>query len=265
MNIAISTEEERKQKEAEFHDRRESLKTENPEEYSRITKNQRFYSINGISKAFMDNWLIKRAKRGDSFLDYCCGTGHNSLFIAQHGGRVTGIDISAESVQTAKKSLEQKGLNGEFVVGDAENTKFPDSTFDVILCNGVLHHLDVDKAYPELARILKPTGEIFCVEALSHNPIFQWYRQRTPQMRTEWEVEHILNRDRIQRAKKYFNKIDLNFFHLISLLAVPLRKYPILFNPLLAVLDGIDKAVLSVPLLRWWAWQCLFIMSKPKK
>lgn len=258
---------DRKYKEAEFHDRRERLRHTDADEYKRITQNKRFYSITRSSRSFMENWLAEHCRPGVAALDYCCGRGPTALTMARHGARVTGIDISPQSIETAHALLASHGLanNANLVVGDAEHTGFPDSSFDVILCNGVLHHLDVTKAYPELARILKPDGAILCVEALAHNPVFQLYRRLTPDMRTAWEVDHILSRREIRLARGHFDQVSPHFFHLAGLAAVPLRTVPAAFDVALQALDAVDRAILRVPGLRWWAWQCLFVLTKPKK
>ncbi len=258
---------DRKYREAEFSNRRGQLRHGDPEEYARITRNKRFYSINRTSLGFQRDWFAEYCANGAEALDFCCGGGLASLTMAECGARVTGIDISTLSVETARARLAEHGFadQSRFEVGDAENTGFPDSSFDVILCCGVLHHLDVNKAYPELARILRPGGSILCVEALAHNPVFQFYRRMTPHMRTAWETDHILSRREIKLASRYFDQVSPHFFHLAGLAAVPLRNSPVAFNVALRSLDALDRVILKIPGLRWWAWQCLFVLSKPKK
>jgi ubiquinone/menaquinone biosynthesis C-methylase UbiE len=258
---------ERKIQEAAFHDQRERLRQAAPDEYERITRNHRFYAANRASKEFMDTWLRRHCAPGQRVLDYCCGTGLNSLFIARCGADVVGIDLSTESLQAARARLggEQLGERSRFVVTDAERTAFGDRTFDVILCNGVLHHLDSRVAFAELRRILKPDGSIFCVEALAHNPVFQLYRRLTPHMRTAWERDHILSRRQISLARRHFGSVETHFFHLAGLLAVPFRRQPRIFDRLLRVLDAVDRVLLSLPGLRWWSWQCLFVLTKPRQ
>ncbi len=89
---------------------------------------------------------------------------------------------------------------------DAEQLTFPDQTFDLIVCNGVLHHLDLRYAYPELARVLKPGGRILCLEALGYNPAIQLYRKLTPHLRTAWEAEHILTMRQVKEAGLFFRR-----------------------------------------------------------
>jgi len=84
-------------------------------------------------------------------------------------------------------------------------------------------------------------------------------------LRTEWEAEHILTKKDINLAGKYFEKTEKRFFHLFVLLAVPFRNIPFVFNPLLDFLGLIDSLILSLPLINWWAWQIVFILSWPKK
>jgi SAM-dependent methyltransferase len=183
------------------------------------------------------------------------------------GADVVGIDISPESLRAARARLASERLEtrSKFVMTDAERTAFSDRTFDVILCNGVLHHLDSSAAFAELSRILKPDGSVFCVEALAHNPLFQLYRRLTPHMRTAWERDHILSRGQISLARRHFQSIETHFFHLAGLLAVPFRRQPRVFDWVLSALDRVDQALLSVPGLRWWSWQCLFVLSKPRE
>jgi hypothetical protein len=33
----------------------------------------------------------------------------------------------------------------------------------------------------------------------------------------------------------------------------------------LRVLDGVDRVLLSLPGLRWWSWQCLFVLTRPRE
>jgi ubiquinone/menaquinone biosynthesis C-methylase UbiE len=228
--------------------------------------NKRFYDIGRSNHAFSRNW-IGRAAVGKSVLDYCCGDGETALFAASQGARkATGIDISPVSVEAATAKAVARGLsaNTAFEVMDAENMSFADASFDLIVVGGVLHHLDLDKAYRELARVLKPGGQVFCLEALKHNPIIHWYRKATPHLRSEWETAHILGRAEILAAKKYFGRVRVErFFHLTTLAAVPLRNTS-LFSPVLGVLEVVDRGLLKIPGIGWQAWQAFFTLADPK-
>ncbi len=255
----------RKQKEREHANKIKTL-LEGVEDREKVASNKKFYTITHSSQGYINNWLFGRVGRGKKFLDYCCGTGEFSISLARNGANVTGIDISDVSIKIAKENATKYGLRDkiDFLVMDAEKLEFNDNTFDTIVCGGVLHHLDIEKAYSELARVLSPNGEIICGEPLAYNPIFQLYRKLTPHLRTEWEAGHILNKKSINLSKHYFNKIELRMFHLTTLLAVPFRHFSS-FSSILRIFEKIDSVLLKVPLIKWLAWQVVFILSRPKK
>lgn len=260
----MQTLEERKIIEAEFHDRlRDPALAENPELHAKLTSNKKWYSIARKSKGFAESYL-RQHSRGAKALDYACGDGLYTFRMAEAGADAVGIDISPVSVSNAAKQAQQRGVSARFEVMDCERLEFPDKCFDLINVNGVLHHLDLERAYSEMARVLKPTGSVLCVEALNHNPLFHAYRKFTPQLRTEFEADHILGRRDVLAAQKYFDHIEWQFFHLASLLAVPLRKTAV-FNVVLSSLEAVDSLVLGAPGIRWWAWQIGFVLSGPKQ
>lgn len=258
--------EERKEEEKEFHNFLRDLE-EGTSEYKRYTANKKFYSVTRGSVAFVENWLKNRCQNGAKVLEYGCGTGSFSFFLASLGAHVVGIDISDVGISQAREEAEKRGLAGktEFYVMDAESTTFPDNSFDVICVSGVLHHLDRVKAFKEMARLLKPTGAAIAAEPLAHNPVIQLYRKMTPHLRTEFEAKHILHAKKdINLARRYFNGVDTRFFHLVTLMAVPFRETSI-FHPLLAFMEKIDSVLLKIPIIQRQAWQIVLIFSRPKK
>lgn len=251
----------RKEKEAAFHD---AVRDEGSGDYARLTTNKKFYAITRTSVGFTEAWLQNNGK-GKKVLDYCCGEGILTRKLASYGADAYGIDISPFSIEKAKaKALQEHLPNTNFSVMDAEKMTFEDNFFDVVVCHGVLHHLDVKKAFPEIARVLKPTGQVIAAEPLAYNPVFQMYRKKTPHLRTEWEAHHILTKADIFESLKSFGAIDMRFFHLTALAAVPFRN-TMLFKPLLSLFEIIDSLLLKIPFIQWWAWQAIFILSKPKK
>lgn len=231
-----------------------------------LRSNHRWYSITRRSQAFHERWMREHCASG-VVLDYGCGWGDDAVRMAQAGSaHVIGIDISDVSVEQARKQAEELGLaeRCEFRVEDAEHLPFPDSYFDAIHINGVLHHLDVHHAYPELARILKPGGSILAREALGHNPLIQMYRDRTPALRTEWEARHIIKRPALVLAERYFGTVDYRFWHLASIPIAFLRNTP-MFAPALRLGELADDLLFAMPGIRWWAWMISVEFKNPKK
>lgn len=253
---------ERKLKELEFHDRdrdSEFVKSaiENQDTYERFYGNRKYYQATGASKKYVIEW-IKTHSPGKVFLDYACGNGENAMRAAQNGAILSiGIDISSVSVRNAQEAAEQRGLNNcRFIQADCENTQLPNNSIDVIICSGMLHHLDLSYAFPEMRRILKPGGIILAVEALDHNPLIKLYRHLTPQMRTEWEKNHILSMRDIRFAKRFYEVKNVRFWHIMTILApkVSLR--------LLHPFEIFDKILTNIPGIRLMCWIFTFELKK---
>jgi phosphatidylinositol alpha-1,6-mannosyltransferase len=103
--------------------------------------------------------------RDARILDYGCGDGINTGLLAQLGcGRVVSMDYSLR--------LLRAGRPPRPVTADAHRTPFADSAFDVVLVDGVLHHLDAERALREIARVLRPGGMLCVVE-----PAGSWFRR----------------------------------------------------------------------------------------
>ncbi len=187
--------------------------------------------------------------------------------MAKHGAAsAVGIDISEVSIENCRQKANEAGVGDRvtYQAMDAEALEFADQAFDLIIEYGVLHHLDLDKSMSELCRVLTPDGAFIGTETLSHNPLIRRYRRKTPELRTAWEAEHILGRPQFQLISRYFDRVDLVFFHLATLAAVPFRQTA-LFPYLLAPLRLIDRLLLKIPGVKWQAWQVLFIATGPRK
>jgi len=97
-----------------------------------------------------------------SVLDVGSGTGSLSLAIAERRpeDRTVGIDPSAEYVAYAKSRQPSTG-RAEFEVGDAQQLRFPNASFDGALALLVVNFIpDPAKALRELRRVTRPGGLI---------------------------------------------------------------------------------------------------------
>jgi len=254
---------DRKRKELEFHDQdRDTKRVEEAkanDTYEKFYGNKKYYKITSRSTDFLENWIAKEGK-GKIFLDYACGNGGNAILAGKAGAALSlGFDISGVSVKNARGYAEQAGVsdNTIFFQADAENTKLPDNSVDVIVCTGMLHHLDLSYAFSELRRILKPGGKILAVEALDYNPVIKLYRWMTPDMRTEWEKAHILDLSDIRFASRFFEIKEVRYWHVIGYAA---GKIPMMRN----LLDALDRLFEKVPYLQRMAWIFTFVLQKRK-
>jgi ubiquinone/menaquinone biosynthesis C-methylase UbiE len=100
------------------------------------------------------------AARGLKVLEIGCGVGTDGAQFAKAGAAYTGVDLTDAAVHLARRGFALAGLPGRFLVSDAENLDFSDSSFDLVYSHGVLHHTpDIRAAIREIHRVLKPEGQ----------------------------------------------------------------------------------------------------------
>jgi ubiquinone/menaquinone biosynthesis C-methylase UbiE len=105
-------------------------------------------------------------------LEIGAGTGYFSLNLLQTGvvEAATCTDISPGMLATLEHNAAELGLDVETAACDAAELPFDDGSFDVVLGHAVLHHLpDLDRAFEEFRRVLKPNGTVFFAGEPSHS------------------------------------------------------------------------------------------------
>jgi ubiquinone/menaquinone biosynthesis C-methylase UbiE len=112
--------------------------------------------------------LIKAlgGRDGQSFgagLEIGSGTGYFSLNLLQLGAieSLTATDISAGMLNRLAATATGLGLEVETAQTEAEELPFEDESFDLVFGHAVLHHIpDLDRAFAEFRRVLRPGGAI---------------------------------------------------------------------------------------------------------
>jgi SAM-dependent methyltransferase len=225
----------------------------------------RFYAVARRSQRFYETQLRRRCA-GAAVLEYGCGQGSSAYELAGAGARsVLGIDISPVAIEQARERAELAGCAAgtRFEVMDAERLDVRDDTFDLCCGSAILHHLDLDRAFGELARTLRPGGSALFYEPLGHNPAINLYRLATPALRTK--DEHPLRTEDLGRAARWFGRVEARYFHMTALAAAGVYgRAP--FEPLLRGLEHVDGAVFRLlrPARRW-AWVVVLSLSEPAK
>jgi SAM-dependent methyltransferase len=74
-------------------------------------------------------------------LDLGCGTGTNTVYLAQKGWKATGIDYSWRAIQIARKRAHRFGLDVDLQLGDVTRLDHWSGKYDLILDIGCLHNL----------------------------------------------------------------------------------------------------------------------------
>jgi len=132
-------------------------------------KEDTFSSPTALDRA--RRWLLERYGPCDAWLstlpssplvlDAGCGAAYSAL---EYFGpnfsdiRYVGVDVS-EAVQVALRRIKSRGFDGVFLRDDLAGLPFAPAGFDLIFCEGVLHHTDSPRAtLASLVELLRPGG-----------------------------------------------------------------------------------------------------------
>ncbi|HJW33485.1 MAG TPA: methyltransferase domain-containing protein [Holophagaceae bacterium] len=99
---------------------------------------------------------------GERVLDLACGTGNTALAARARGAEVTGLDLTPELLEVARRRAREAGWNDiRWIEGDAETLPFPEGSFDVLLSScGVMFAPDQARVAAELARVARPGARL---------------------------------------------------------------------------------------------------------
>ena len=145
-----------------------------------------------------------------SVLDVACGTGDMCVELLKRGYTVTGVDLSEEMLEIARKktasanfqlstltsstplhfdkeselSLRSTFVAPNFQLGNAEALPFAEGEFDVVTCAfGVRNFVHLEQGLNEMLRVLKPGGVMVILELATPdnpllNPFYKFYTKR---------------------------------------------------------------------------------------
>lgn len=133
---------------------------------------------------------VSRRRTGRA-LDVGCGAGVFSVWMAQQGLEVTGIDLFAEAIAMGQKLAADKGVKVSFVTGDIF-AYTPERPFELVFDSGCLHSLvggDVASYKRQLLRWLAPGGD-YVLEHWGKRHALDW-RPIGPRRRSEETIKGI--------------------------------------------------------------------------
>lgn len=241
-------------REKAFHDERYA------DDSARQVRTSRYYSAIRYGFELYRRRVLDES-RARSVLEYGCGTGDFALELASVAARVTGIDISEVAIERAGERAAGRELrNIEFLVQNAEAMSLPEKYVDVIAGVGIIHHLDITKAMEEIKRVLSDGGIAIFAEPLAHNPVLNWYRNRTPQLRTT--DEHPLTHRDLRRLAQEFRDCTVTYFGLVAPALGLIQSDSAEPGSLTKFLWWIDKVLCTVPWLNRYAWYCIIELKR---
>lgn len=120
--------------------------------------------LDALDNRFVERVVALGVCEGNA-LDVGCGPGQIALKVARALPklRVVGIDRSQAMLRVASRDAKAAGLSPRvsFVFADAAFLGFAPRSFDLVITNSVLHHLErPEAAFNELARVTKPNGKV---------------------------------------------------------------------------------------------------------
>ena len=100
-------------------------------------------------------------RQGELILDVGCGRAIDGARLSEKGAHVVGLEPSRVMLVRAKEYLGENGADVALAQGIGENLPFKSQSFDKVMCKGALDHfLSPDKTMEEIARVLRPRGEM---------------------------------------------------------------------------------------------------------
>jgi len=140
-------------------------------------------------------------------LDIACGTGLITKAFFGKVKKVTGLDISHDMVKYAD------GCMDEIIFSAYEKMPFADNTFDAVVCRQGLQFAELDKAIPEIHRVLKPGGITVLCHLTAYNETdkaltFQIQELRNPARRNYLMPADISN---LLKKQGFREVIDIDY------------------------------------------------------
>lgn len=119
------------------------------------------------NKFGFNNWIFSNYQITEDIkvLELGCGTGElwkNQLDVIDKMEQLIVTDFSSDMVEKTKSVIGNRD-NVEYKIMDIQNISFENETFDIVIANMLLHHVDdIDKALDEVNRVLKKGGIFYC-------------------------------------------------------------------------------------------------------
>ena len=155
-----------------YKNKTESKKEQVALMFNRISK--RYDFLNHFLSMGIDKLWRKKAirllsdKPVESLLDIATGTGDFAIeALKLNPKQIIGSDISEGMLQVGKQKVKKKKLDNiiSFELGDAENLRFKNDSFDAITVGfGVRNFENLEKGLADMHRVLKPNGQVAILE-----------------------------------------------------------------------------------------------------
>jgi GT2 family glycosyltransferase/ubiquinone/menaquinone biosynthesis C-methylase UbiE len=144
--------------------------------------------------------LCKEFATGRRVLDLACGTGYGTAILGTAAAQVTGLDISAKAIRAARKRYATDNVN--FVIGDCFDLPFEAGSFDLVVANEMIEHVEGHSALlAEIRRVLADKGLLLV--STPNKPVYNRYKPPNAYHVAELEIPEFrkLLTDRFQHVR----------------------------------------------------------------
>ncbi|MBK1895856.1 methyltransferase domain-containing protein [Chryseobacterium sp. YIM B02567] len=133
-------------------------------------------------------------------LDFGCGSGYGTHMLSENADSITGVDISSEAIDYAKKEFSSSNLRFK-TISELKNEKF-----DVITSFQVIEHVPDDREYTaNLKKMLNPGGVLIISTPDKKHRLFKYIQQ-------PWNIFHLkeYNLESLQNMLlKHFKDVEV--------------------------------------------------------
>ena len=129
--------------------------------YDRNSRNNRIEEMRGYARA-----VASSVREGGSILEIAPGPGYLLIELAGMGRyRLTGLDISPDFIEIAKRNANEAGVAIDFREGNVSAIPFPDGAIDFVVCTAAFKNfMEPVTALQEIHRVLRPGGKALIVD-----------------------------------------------------------------------------------------------------
>lgn len=198
--------------------------------------------------------------RGKRVLDVGCGDGQNSSLLALLGAKVDGIDIAPGAIEVARRRAELNGVadRTNFVCAPLETVDFAASTYDVIWCDAILHHLipELQATVERFRDWVAPGGIVMMAEPVNLSPLLRRLRFAVAADTAHTPDERPLERAELDIIARTLPEVRLRYFRSLGRFdryIIPDHQYETASTWRRAALFGVsavDWVALSLPVLK---------------
>lgn len=201
---------------------------------------------------------------GKRVLDFACGTGVTAAWLCERGAIVTGLDITPEAIDVARRVGEALHLSATFLVSDLAAFA-PPHLFDAVVGRYALHHVDILKTVPAMKDLLVVGARASFLETMAGNPLLMFARNHVigrfgvPRLGTL--DEHPLTQADVEYIERHLGQVSRStatpaFLRIFDRQVLRYRS-----SSLTSLLGKLDDYIFGIPGSDRWSYRQVLVFN----